>query len=210
MKKVLIADDHQVTLKGLQVVMKEFFKDVEIFEALSFKNVLDYKKTQSWDLITLEAVMPAGELVHTLREIRQINKKTPVLVYTSSKKIEHAAQAIAEGANGIVQKHQPIDDLVKAVEKVVSGEIYVHTEIAIEMQSLRKSDDASLVHHKLSARELEIFLLIANGLSIKKIALSLSLSEKTVATHLTRSRQKTGLVTPVQIARYAFRNSLVD
>ena len=66
------------------------------------------------------------------------------------------------------------------------------------------------MHDRLSERELEVFRLIAVGFSIKEIALQVSLSEKTVATYLARIREKTGLNSHVDIARYALHRGLVD
>lgn len=71
------------------------------------------------------------------------------------------------------------------------------------------SNQATLPHQSLSKREFEVFKLIAVGRSIKEIAQDLKISEKTVATHLARLREKTGLLSYVQIARYALLNGLV-
>lgn len=210
MKNVLIIDDQELFLKGLSSVVTDFYKDVQVHEAFNLNLALELKNYRPWDLIILEAMMPEGDLIETLKQVKQANRQTPILIMTSSTKTDFVSMAIAEGATGFIRKNQSVREILTAIEKILAGDVYIQSEIAADMIAPSDVANQGLVHQKLSARELEVFLLIARGHSVKEIAASLSLSEKTVATHLARSREKTGLITYVEIARYAFRQGLVD
>lgn len=213
MKNMLIVDNQELILKGVCSIVADLYKGIQIHEAISFDMALKIKNLKPWDLIILEAMMPNEDLIGTLRQIRQANRKAPILIMTSSTKTDFVSVAIGEGATGFIRKNQSVREILLAVETVLAGDVYIQAEIVAEMTAAKEGSEVAnqnLVHHKLSARELEVFLLIAEGYSVKEIALALSLSEKTVATHLSRSREKTGLITYVEIARYAFRQGLVD
>jgi DNA-binding NarL/FixJ family response regulator len=114
------------------------------------------------------------------------------------------------GANGLIHKHRGSDDLVDAIRQVAGGGQYLHPETAIAVAGALRDEKQSLLHERLSARELEILRLIAQGRAVKEIAADLHLSDKTIATYVSRIREKTGLSSPVDMARYALQHRLVE
>jgi DNA-binding NarL/FixJ family response regulator len=160
--------------------------------------------------VILDAVLPDANLLETLALIRRGWPRVPVLVLTAAVELEFVIQSMKAGANGLIHKHRASQDLLEAVRRVADGGSWLHPETAAQVAATLREAPHALAHQALSGRELEIFKLIALGLAIKEIAGKLALSDKTVATYLTRIREKTGLQSHVEIARYALKHQLVD
>jgi two-component system invasion response regulator UvrY len=210
MRNVLIADDHEVTRRGLRELLRDTFNQVAIFESNSSDAVLAQLGERAWDLLLLDVLMPGSGILPLLQQIRARNPTVPILVLTAATEVEYVIQTMKAGANGLIHKHRAADELLEAVSKVAAGGRYLHADTAAEVAAALGQPDPELVHHKLSGRELEIFRLIALGRAVKEVAAELGLSDKTVATYLARIREKTGLTSHVEIARYALRHHVVE
>lgn len=213
MRHILIADDHEVTRRGLRGLLCEAFTDLDVVEADDTAKVLSLVRERRWDLILLDVLMPGLGIVETLKHVRATDASVPVLVVTAATETAYAVEVMRGGARGIVHKHRAADELLAAVQRVLDGQTYLHGETAMAIaetlaESLRQAP--ALPHERLSEREREIFVHIARGLAVKQIAADLGLSESTVTTYLARIREKTGLGSRVDIARYALTHRLVD
>lgn len=209
MKNVLVADNHEVRLKGIKAILEENFETAEVSGVLCFKAAVEQTSLRPWDLVILGAELPDDDFVETVCQIRAANKVAPIIIFSSFIKAGATVKVMGSGANGFIPKRSRVNELLDAIQKVLTGHTYVHSEVAAELAT-HLNEKKTLVHEKLSARELEVFLMIANGRTVKEIAQLLRLSEKTVACHLARAREKTGLTSHVQITRYAFRFGLVS
>ncbi len=210
MLKILIADDHAVTRRGIREILKDEFDDVSIEEVEDGLQLIKKLSGPTWDLILLDIIMPGMNVVEVLTEIRRQCPDTPVLVLTSISEMEYVFRTLKAGANGYISKQHVSDELVLAIKKVLAGETYLTGDAVTKLAATLRDDTTQLPHHKLSKREMEVFLFIARGFSVKEIGGELNLSEKTVGTYLSRVREKTGLVSYVEITRYALQNRLVS
>lgn len=210
MHHVLIADDHEVTRRGLREILVEAYPDVQVIEAATGHAVLEKLGTQAFDLLILDIWMPGPNILDLLRAIRANHARMPILVLTAATEVEYSIQTMKAGANGVVQKHHTADDICKAIRIVTAGGAYLHSDTAIAIATSVRNSPATTLADRLSAREIEIFRGIASGKTIKELAASMQLSDKTVATYLARIREKTGLHTHVEIARYALQHGLVE
>jgi DNA-binding NarL/FixJ family response regulator len=158
------------------------------------------------DAVLLDLGLPDGSGVDCVAAIRRGEHDVPVVVLTGRDDDNLALACIAAGAQDYVSKQaMGRQALARAL-----GYAIARTREMSAVASSSRAPDGKLVHEGLSARELEIFKAIARGKSIKTIAAELSLSDKTVATYLARIREKTGLESLVDIARYALRHGVVD
>lgn len=210
MKHILIADDHEVTRRGIREIVRDAYPDAAIAEASDAKGVLAHLSAHPCDLLLLDIVMPGGNVLDVLAKVRATHPGLPVLVLTAATEVEYIVQTMKAGANGFIHKHRASDDLLDAIRKVGGGGTYLRSESAISVATSLRSPKPALPHTRLSERELEIFKAIARGQTVKEIAGDLGISDKTVATYLARIREKTGLGSHVEIARYALQNGLVD
>jgi DNA-binding NarL/FixJ family response regulator len=210
MQHVLIADDHAVTRRGVRDLVLERYPDAQVIELPDGNAVLEQLPTRTWDLMLLDVMMPGPGIIELLRLIRDRAASVPLLVLTASIEIEYVIETMKAGANGLLHKQQAADELFTAIERVTAGGTYLHVDTAAAIARTLQRRKPTLPHEDLSERELDIFRRIALGRAIKEIGFDVGLSEKTVATYLARIREKTGLISHVDIARYALKNGLVD
>jgi two-component system invasion response regulator UvrY len=160
-------------------------------------------------LIILDTEISDGNYCDIITQIRLSNKDAFIIIFSAFSKVSCAVKAIKHNVNGLLQKGSSGSELIEAVEKIITEHTYIHSDIAAKIAAHLDKNNNLFLHEKLSAREFEIFVLIAQGYTIKGIAQMLQLSEKTIGSHLTRTREKTGLTSLVHITRYAFRCGLV-
>jgi DNA-binding NarL/FixJ family response regulator len=199
-----------VTRHGIRQLLRDAFEGVEVVGVGDGDAALAELPLRPWDLILLDVMMPGPSILVMLAKIRAVNANVPVLVLTASSEIEYVIETMKAGANGLIHKHHAVDDLLDAVQRIADGGTYLHADTAAAIAKTLHARKPTLPHHDLSERELDIFRRIALGRAIKEIGFDLGLSEKTVATYLARIREKTGLTSHVDIARYALKNGLVD
>jgi DNA-binding NarL/FixJ family response regulator len=120
-----------------------------------------------------------------------------------------ASQALAAGARCYVAKSGAADDLVRAVKEAFAGRGYLSSSVAqnIVLQTMSGTDDPT---QKLSAREFEVFRMLAEGGNVEKIAETLRISQKTVANYQTILKQKLGVSSPVELVRLAIRHGVIE
>ena len=135
-------------------------------------------------------------------------ERARILVLTMHEDLSFANQALKLGAKGYLIKNTLGDDLVKSIQTVSRGEVFLSDEIAkkMAMQSISGEQDPI---HELSAREFEIFRLLAEGLEIDAIAATLNISSKTVSNYQTMIKQKLNINTPVELIRYAIKAGVI-
>ena len=210
MLEILIADDHEIVRRGLREILRDDFTDARISEAHDGPSTLAAIDSQSWDLVLLDLNMPGADGLTLMAEIRRRRPQVPILVLTVASETAFAVQSIQMGASGFLNKRDAADALVAAIRKVLSGETHLTDTAVSRVTAGMRGQAHRLPHERLSAREFEVFRQLALGKAIKEIAANLELSEKTVGTYLLRIRDKTGLRTPVEIARYALQHHLVE
>lgn len=210
--KILVADDHAVTRRGVKEILQDEFGKVEIGEAFSAIEAREMAANGNWNLLILDILMPGGNVVDTLTEIRRTNEKIPILILTAAGETQYAVRTLKAGANGFINKQYATDELVTAVRRVLAGETYLSAAAANEVTAALRGDDtrSPSAYLSLSERERQVFRAIAKGQTVKEIAGELEVSEKTVGTYLARIREKTGLVSYVEITRYALQQGLVS
>ena len=146
--------------------------------------------------------------LEAIRRILMRYEKAKILVLSMHEDLSFANQALKLGAKGYLIKNTLGDDLVKSIQAISKGEVFLGDEIAkkIAMQSIVGDQDPI---HTLSAREFEIFRLLAEGLEIDAIAKTLNVSSKTVSNYQTTIKQKLNINTPVELIRLAIKEGVI-
>ena len=205
--RVLIVDDHAVVRRGLRAFL-ELQPDVEVVgEATDGASAEGMTGTLHPDVVLMDLVMPNTDGIATIRRLRAAGEKPTVLVLTSFLDDVHVFAALQAGAAGYLLKDIQPDELVRAIRQVHQGESALHPKVA-----------ARLVQHTaqpagfadFTPRERDVLRLLAEGFANKEIARRLSLSEKTVKTHVSNILQKLGVADRTQAALLAVRRGLVS
>jgi len=208
--KILLIDDHEVVRLGMRQILDKAFPHVELGEADTGQKGIAAVQREPWDLAIVDISLPDQSGLELLCELQSLAPDLPLMVLSLHTEEQYAIRAFQAGAMAYLTKQAVPDELVRAVNHVLAGRMYVTPSIGEYMaRSLTKSP-AHLGHHTLSERELEVLVLLAQAQSVRQIALSLTLSVKTVSTYRARLLDKLQLTTTAELIRYAIDHRLVE
>jgi DNA-binding NarL/FixJ family response regulator len=210
MKRILIIDDHAVVRSGLRGIIGAQTEPTLFGEAGTPQEAINLARQQEWDLAILDLSLEGQSGLELLKELKQIRPKLPVLILSMHSEEQYARRAFKTGAAGFVTKDSPQIELVKAINKVLTGGRYVSSALAEKLVEYLEGDTDQAPHEALSNREFEVMRLLASGKTVGEIAALLSLSDKTISTYRARVMEKMGMKTNADLARYAVQNQLVD
>jgi two-component system, NarL family, invasion response regulator UvrY len=209
MLKILIADDHTVVRKGLKQILLEEFHSALVEEVADAEELLKKLMKGEWDVVISDLSMPGRSGLEALQQIRQYYPKLPVLILSAHSEEHYAIRVLKAGAAGYLSKDSAAEELVKAVNRVLSGRKYITSSIAEKLADTLDHDNGKLSHENLSDREFEVLKLLAAGKSVSDIAASLSLSVTTVSTYRARVMVKMNMKTNADLTLYAVENKLI-
>ncbi len=205
---IVLVDDHAVVRAGVRRLLEqEAIFDV-IGEADSWEKAYQIYGELKPDVMVMDLSMPGMGGLEAIRRILMRHERARILVLTMHEDLSFANQALKLGAKGYLIKNTLGDDLVKSIQTVSRGEVFLSDEIAKKMAMQSISGDQDPIH-ELSAREFEIFRLLAEGLEIDAIAATLNISSKTVSNYQTMIKQKLNINTPVELIRYAIKAGVI-
>jgi two-component system, NarL family, invasion response regulator UvrY len=209
MLRILLADDHAVVRKGIIQILNATFKDAIFGEASNLHELRELISGESWDILVLDLAMPDGNGLEILKQIGKEYPNLPTLVMSIYPEDQYALRTIRAGAKGYLNKESAPEELVLAIQKILSGGEYISPSVADELVQYARHADDQPPHKNLSDREYQVLCLIASGKEIKDIATELSLSSKTISTYRTRLLLKMNMKTNAELTHYAFQNGLV-
>lgn len=208
--EVLIADDHTLVREGVRGIMK-FEPDIHCKDAASNgEEVLSLLGKNKYDLLLLDMTMGGLDGVELIKRICRTHADLPILVLSMHGVAQMAFNAINAGAKGYITKGSEPEKLFHAIRKVAGGGNYMDPHLSDELIFERTGSRMALPHLSLSARESEIFLLLAEGKSNQYIANHLFINEKTVSTYKSRIMMKMKLKSVADIVKYAIEQKLLD
>lgn len=209
MIRVLIADDHAIVRKGIRALLSESGGFEIVAEVANGQEaVLRAEETQP-DVILMDLLMPVMDGIEATRQITAREPGARILVLTSFAADNKLFPAIKAGASGYLLKDSPPEELVRAVRQVHRGEPALHPAIARKLlQEVAHPIEPQPTPEALTAREMAVLQLIAQGMSNQEIAGELSVSEPTVRVHVSRILGKLHLASRTQAALYAVREGL--
>ncbi len=206
MIRVLVVDDHPVVRQGLRTFL-DLQDDITVVgESADGESCVDDAERLRPDVVLLDLRMPGADGVAALRGLRDRANPARVLVITSFTEPTAVLPAVRAGAAGYVYKDIDPPALAAAIRSVHAGHVLLHPDVA----RLLAAGDTRPGPAELTARERDVLAEVARGRSNREIARTLSLSEKTVKTHVSSILGKLGVQDRTQAALHAVRTGLVE
>lgn len=209
---VFLVDDHPVVRQGLRTFLSTL-DDVEVVgEAEDGEQAVAAIERALPDVVLMDLVLPGIDGIEATRRVRASSPATKVIVLTSFAEDDKVFPAIKAGAAGYLLKDVEPAALADGIRAVHRGEALVHPSVAAKLMQEVASGDrrADGGAGGLTEREHEVLRLIARGMSNREIAKELTVSEKTVKTHVSNILAKLHLADRTQAALYAVRRGLAD
>jgi two-component system, NarL family, response regulator LiaR len=208
---VLLVDDHQLVRQGVRAFLDTQPDITVVGEADSGATAVTLAGQYAPDVILMDLMMPGMDGVEATRRVKQVSPRTQIIVLTSYHQDEHIFPAIRAGALSYMLKDVGPAELADAVRKAAVGEAVLHPRVAARVvQELHGTrSEAFNPFTELSQREMETLHLIAEGLPNSDIAERMTISEKTVKSHVSNILSKLHLADRTQAAVYAWREGVV-
>ncbi len=205
--RILLADDHALTLEGIRAVVQPHY---EIVGAVADgRALMESALRMKPDLVILDITMPLLNGIDAAVQIKKALPETKLLFVTMHVNPAYLEAALNTGAMGYVLKSAAREELLDAIKSVLSGRIYVTPSLSSEHLDRFQDPARAAAALRLSTRERETLQLIAEGRSAKEIAHLLNISIKTVAFHRENLKRKLGLRTTAELTRHAIEQGLV-
>jgi two-component system response regulator NreC len=205
--KILLADDHQIFRESLKALLEREGCEI-VAEAADGRQAARLARRLAPEIAVLDLGMPLLNGVDAARDIQRHAPRTRTLLLTMFEEAAYVLAALQAGVRGYVLKAQAAADLMRAIDEVLRGAIYLSPGISriVVDAYLNKS---TALDEPLSHRERHVLQLVAEGRSTREIAPELGIGFKTVESHRTRIMRKLDIHNTAGLVRYAIRRGLV-
>ena len=210
MIRIAIVDDHAIVRTGLRQFLSEEIGLTVVAEASNGREALDIVRAGEVDVMLVDLSMPDQSGVEVLAAIKARAPDLPVLILSSFPEQHYATTMLKQGAAGYLGKDCDPEEIARAIRTVFRGRKYITAGVAELLADGLAGGGEKMPHELLSERELQVFLRLAKGEAIGAMAVSMSLSVKTVSTYRTRVMEKMKLESNSDLTYYALKAGLIQ
>jgi two-component system invasion response regulator UvrY len=210
MIRVMLVDDHSVVRTGFRLLLQSLPDLTVIAEAESGEAACQLYLSLAPDVVVMDLAMPGMGGLEALRRIRARDPQARILTLSAHDDPMHARRALQEGALGFLPKRSAPEALLEAVSAVAAGRRYLDPGIAQKLALAEFDGGAKSPIERLSEREFEVFVRLASGATVQRIAQDLNLSASTIGTHLYNIKQKLQVANQSELTLIAIRHGLIE
>lgn len=211
MIKVLVVDDHDLVRAGISRMLSDEDGIEVVGEACSGEDAVGVIRTVDPDIILMDLKMPGIGGLEATRKIKRLNDEIKVIVVTACADDPYPARVMQSGASAYITKGADIEEMIRAIRVVNSGQRYISPEIAqkLALKPFEETEEGT-VFDKLSEREMQIATMIVSCIKVQDISDKLCLSPKTVNSYRYRIFEKLGITSDVELTLLAVRHGILD
>ena len=202
--RILLADEHWMMMHGVRCLLQSRAEVVGMYD--NGQELVDFGARIHPDIIILEVALPVVNGFEAARRLRQSTPQTKLIYLTQQSGTESLLAAQQLGAAGYILKKSAFSELVSALDAAVQGRTYTTPLLKMQPGVVQERNGSS---DGLTARELDVLRLAADGRRAKEVADELRISVKTVQFHRANLSQKLGLRTTAELVKYAVRRGFV-
>jgi DNA-binding NarL/FixJ family response regulator len=207
-RRVFVVDDHPIVRQGLALLINQQPDLTVCGEAEEVHDALQKIANCKPDIVIVDISLNGPDGLELLKTVRARDASLPILILSMHDESIYAERALRAGANGYIMKQEATETVLAALRRIINREIYVSEKVASKMLRRFISGSAtarqSPIAH-LSDRELEVFRLIGEGHSTRRIAEELHLSVKTVESYQAHIKEKLSLRSARELVQHAIQ-----
>jgi two-component system response regulator NreC len=211
---IFLADDHTIVRQGLAKLIEAEPNLKVIGEAENGRQAVSKVERLNPDIVIMDIAMPLLNGIEATRQIKKLSPQTKVIILSMHSHDRYISELISIGASGYLLKDSTGGEIVKAISAAMKGDVYLSPSISRRVVenylTLKKTSSREDLYTKLSNREREVFQMIAEGHSTKKISDILCVSPSTVKTHRANIMEKLQIDNISQLIQFAIRLGIVD
>ena len=209
MIRILVVDDHELVRIGLRHMLADYPAIQVAAEAADGESALRLNREIRPDVILLDVCLPGLSGFEVTSRLKQITPKVGIIILSVHEQAPYPERLLEAGASAYLSKGCPATELVQAINTVARGGRHIGSKVAQQMALKVLPGGPSSPFDGLSAREMEVLLMLADGLRVADIARAINLSPKTVATYKYRIYEKLNTRSDVDMTRMAVRYGIV-
>jgi two-component system invasion response regulator UvrY len=205
----MLVDDHAVVRMGFRLLLQGTSDIQVVAEANSGEEAVRLYPEVRPNVVVMDISMPGIGGLEAIGRILAREPAARILVLSGHEDVMHARRVLKAGAAGYLTKRSAAEELIQAIRQVDQGKTYLEPSIAQQMAVQQLSGQKNPVD-MLSEKEFKVFLALARGQSVQEIADIMSLSPRTIGTHLYNIKQKLGASNSAELAIIAIRAGLME
>jgi len=208
--RVLVVDDHQLVRVGTSRLLADIEGIQIVGQAENGEQAIDMVKDQKPDVVLMDIQMPGIGGLEATRRCLRVDPDLKVVAVTVYEDEPYPSKLLGVGAVGYLTKNADVDEMVRAIRKVMSGQRYISSEIAQQLALRPFNADEASPFEILTCREMQITLMVIMGQSAPEISEKLSLSSKTVNSYRYRIFEKMAIKNDVGLTKLAIKHGIID
>jgi len=208
---LLIADDHHIILDGLSKILESEKTVNKIVTCINGQQAVDIALNEEIDCIIMDINMPVLNGLEATKKIKFIKPEIKIIVVSMLCDAPMVSKLLKAGANAFINKESGKEELLRAINKVMMGEKYLSPDISFNLYAHLSDRGVSIKESEksLTPKEIQVLILIADGMTNKEIATKLFLSTSTIDTHRKNMLAKLELRNTAALVKYAAENRLL-
>lgn len=210
--KILVVDDHELVRMGIVRMLDDVAELEVVGQASSGEEAITLTRSLMPDVVLMDVKMPGIGGIEATKKLLNINEGIKIIAVTACDDDLFPTRLLQAGAVGYVTKGADLQEMLKAIKTVSSGDLYMSSSVAqqLALKSFGAKKGTSSPFEKLSERELQTALLIANGKKAQEIADTFCVSPKTVNSYRYRIFDKLKINSDVELTLLAVKHNVLD
>jgi len=201
--KIILVDDHAVVRAGFRMLLATSESIEVISEASRGEEAIGQYVNLKPDIVVMDLSMPGLGGLETIHRIVQRDGNAKILVFSIYHQRVYVNRALNAGAKGYITKNSAPEILIEAIVTIMQGHNYIEQGLIKINNTIKSQSDYQAIIHQFSPREFDVFRMLAQGMSVHKIADELCLGYKTIANYATQIRKKLQIDTLIDLAHIA-------
>lgn len=210
--KILVVDDHDLVRMGIVRMLADIENYHVVGDAKSGEEAVAKARTLLPDVVLMDVKMPGMGGLEATKKLLVVNPSLKIIAVTACDDDLYPTRLLQAGAVGYVTKGAEFSEIISAINKVIRGDLYMSNSIAqqLALKNFSGTSNKETPFEKLSQRELQTAMLIANGQKVNDIAASFCVSPKTVNSYRYRIFEKLDINSDVELTLLAVKHNLLD